>query len=57
MRRAAQVAEHLLERYYDDMYRFQASKRPNFGETVPCETGDALENAKALLAALAARGC
>ena len=48
----AAVAEHLLEHYYDDMYKYQASKRAFFGHEVPCDGNDALDNAERLLAAL-----
>ena len=52
----SQVADALLEHYYDDMYGYQAKKRlEEMGpaaalELVECGSGDALENAKALLA-------
>ena len=47
----AAVAEYLLTNYYDDMYLYQASKRPSIGHTVACESGDAHDNARRLLAA------
>ena len=50
--RLAEVAEYLLVNYYDDMYKFQATKRPFVGHTVPCDSGDALDNARRLVAAL-----
>ena len=49
--RLSEVASRLLINYYDDMYNYQATKRPNFGHSVECDGGDALENAKRLLKA------
>ena len=48
----AEVADALLVEYYDSMYAYQRSKRPGQQHRVPCDSGDALENARRLLAAL-----
>ena len=51
------MADALLEHYYDSMYDYQAKKsmekRGGARHTVPCESGDALANARRLLEALA----